>query len=185
MTRWVVQLRLGEAAVLDGLPGSAGRNIRGCLRGGDATWDVVSPTFPEPGIDGVEVVDAVAVAPLWGSHVHLTGPRVKRTFLFRVQPGTAADVAARFEAELAAMPRFIDTIHSWALGRVDHDTSPSFWTHAWEQEFASIAGLNGDYTTNPYHWAGVDRFFDAEIPGAVVDRRLAQWLYQAAGPVLP
>jgi hypothetical protein len=37
---------------------------------------------------------------------------------------------------------------------------------------------------NPYHWAGVDRWFDAEIPGAIVEWRLAQWLYEAAGPVL-
>jgi hypothetical protein len=185
MIRWVVQLGLDEATVLDGLPGSAGRNLRGCLRGGDATWDVVAPTFPEPGIDGVEVVDAVAIAPLGGAHATLTGPRVKRTFLFRVQPGTPVDVQEQFEAELAAMPRYIDAIHSWALGRVDQATRPSIWTHVWEQEFASAADLNGEYATNPYHWAGVDRWFDAEIPGAIVEWRLAQWLYEAAGPVLP
>jgi hypothetical protein len=184
MIRWVVQLGLDEATVLDGLPGSAGRNLPGCLRGGDATWDVLAPTFPEPGIDGVEVVDAVAITPLAGAHVSLDGPRVKRTFLFRVQPGTPVDVQEQFEAELAAMPRYIDAIHSWALGRVDQATRPSIWTHVWEQEFASAADLNGEYAMNPYHWAGVDRWFDAEIPGAIVEWRLAQWLYEAAGPVL-
>ena len=185
MTRWVVQLGLREGADLGRLPGSANRNLRDCLRGGDATWDVVSPTFPEPGIDGMNVVDAVAVAPLAGVHVALAGPRVKRTFLFRVQPGTPLRLQEQFEAELVAMPRYIDTIRSWALGRVDHVTGPSFWTHVWEQEFASLDGLSGEYTTNPYHWAGIDRWFDPEIPGAIVDRRLAQWLYEAASPVLP
>jgi hypothetical protein len=184
VTRWVVQLGLDEAAVLDGLPGSAGRNLHGCVRAGDATWDIVSPTFPEPGIDGVHVVDAVAIAPLSGAHVVLAGPRVKRTFLFRVQPGTALHVQEQFEAELAAMPRYIDAIQSWALGRVDQATYPSIWTHAWEQEFASADDLNGEYAMNAYHWAGVDRWFDTEIPGAIVEWRLGQWLYEPAGPVL-
>jgi hypothetical protein len=185
MTRWVVQLGLDEAAVLDSLPGSVGRNLRDCLDGGDATWDVVSPAFPQPGIDGAKIVDAVAVAPVSGAHVSLAGPRVKRTFLFRVHPGTATDVRDQFEAELAAMPRYIDTIGSWALSRVDQVLCPSYWTHVWEQEFASVAGFSGEYTTNPYHWAGIDRWFDAEIPGAIVERRIAQWLYEPAGPVLP
>jgi hypothetical protein len=185
MTRWVVQLGLDQDADLDRLPGSANRNLRDCLRGGDATWEVVSPTFPEPGIDGVKVIDAVAVAPLMGGHVPFSGPRVKRTFLFRVHPGTPSRIQEQFEAELAEMPRYIDTIQSWSLGRIDDVTGPSLWTHVWEQEFASLEGLNGEYTTNAYHWAGIDRWFDAEIPGAIVDRRLAQWLYEAPGPVLP
>jgi hypothetical protein len=133
----------------------------------------------------VKVVDAVAVAPLLGSHVPFTGVRVKRTLLFAVRPGTPSDVQERFEAELAAMPRYIDTIQSWALGRVDPIAGPSRWTHVWEQEFATIAGFTGDYTTNPYHWAGVDRWFDPEIPGTIVEGRIAQWVYEAAGPVLP
>jgi hypothetical protein len=185
MMRWVVQLGLEDAAVLDGLPGSAGRNLPGSVGGGDATWDVVSPTLPDPRLGGVTVVDAVAVATLSSDHVSLAGARVKRTFLLRVRPGTPPSVQEEFEADLSAMPRYIDTIRSWALSRVDQAASPSPWTHVWEQEFASLAGLDGEYTTNPYHWAGVDRWFDGEIPHAIVERRLAQWLYRAAGPVLP
>ena len=185
MTRWVVQLYLDEGTDLTGLQGSVCRNLReACLRAGDVTWEVTSPTLPQPGIDGVKVVDAVAVAPLLGVHIPLTGPRVKRTFLFRVQPGTPSPVRAQFEAELTQMPRYIDTIKSWALGRVDPVTGPSFWTHVWEQEFASLEGVNGDYTTNEYHWAGIDRWFDPENPRSIVDRRLGQWLYEAPGPVL-
>lgn len=184
MTRWVVQLRLDEAVALDRLPGSVGRHLPGSVGGGDATWDVVSPTVPDPGADGVEVVDAVALAPLSSSHVALDGPRVKRTLLVRVRSGTPTDIRERFEAELAAMPRYIDTIRSWALSRVDQVAAPSRWTHVWEQEYASVAGLRGEYMMNPYHWAGVDRWFDAEMPGAIVEPTLAHVFYEATGPVL-
>jgi Stress responsive A/B Barrel Domain len=184
MTRWVVQLGLDGGADLDLLPGSAGRHLAGSVGGGDATWDVVSPTVPEPGIDGVRVADAVAVVPLSGGHVPLTGARVKRTLLLRVRPGTPADVQERFEAELAAMPRYIDTISSWALSRVDQGVAACLWTHVWEQEYASVAGLRGEYMMNPYHWAGVDRWFDGEMPDAIVEPRLAHVFYEAAGPVL-
>jgi hypothetical protein len=182
--RWVVQLKVDEGAVLDGLPGSVGRNLRGTLGGADATWDVESPVAPEPDIGGVVVVDAVALAPVSSGHVALTGSRVKRTVLFRVRPGTPAEVQKQLEADLVAMPRYISTIRSWALSRVDQATSPSPWTHVWEQEFGSIAGLSGEHTTNPHDWAGADRWFDQENPDAIVEPRLAQWLYQATGPVL-
>jgi hypothetical protein len=64
----------------------------------------------------------------------------------------------------------------WPTSRrhVDQATCPSIWTHVWEEEFASAAELNGEYAMNPYHWAGVDRWFDAEIPGAIVEWRLAR-----------
>jgi hypothetical protein len=185
MTRWVVQLRLEEAAVLDGLPGSAGRHLPGSVGEGDATWDVVSATVPETSADGVRVVDTVALAPLVGVHVPFAGPRIKRTLLVRVRPGTSADAQAQFEAELAAMARYIDTIRSWALSRVDQDLARCRWTHVWEQEYESVAGLRGEYMTNPYHWAGVDRWFDGEMPTAIVEPSLAHVFYEARGPVLP
>jgi len=184
LTRWIVQLQATSGADLDVLPGSAGRNLKGSLRAGDATWDVASLVLPEPGVDGVETLEAVAVAPLFGALVPFTGARVKRAFLFRVHADTPDVITQRFEAELAAMPRLVRTIHSWALSRVDQSVSHSFWTHIWEQEFASLDDLNGDYAMHPYHWAGVDRWFDPEMPDAIVDRRLAQWLYEAPGPVL-
>lgn len=130
------------------------------------------------------MLEAVAVAPLLGGLAPFAGPRAKRSFLFRVRPDVPEEIAERFETELAAMPRFVGSICSWALSRVDQNVSPSYWTHVWEQEFASLDGLNGDYAMHPYHWAGVDRWFDAETPGAIVEGRLAQWLYEASGPVL-
>jgi len=185
MTRWVVLLRLEEAAALDQLPGSAGRHLPGSVGGGDATWDVVSATVPDPGVEGVHAVEAVGLTPLAGVQVPVVGPRVKRTLLVRVRSGTPADVQAQFEAELSAMPRYIDTIRSWALSRVDQDAAPSRWTHAWEQEYESVAGLRGEYMTNPYHWAGVDRWFDGEMPTAIVEPSLVHVFYEASGPVLP
>jgi len=72
-----------------------------------------------------------------------------------------------------AMPEHIATIRSWALSRVDGASGPTRWTHAWEQEYVDIAGLTGEYLLNPYHWAHVDRWFDGEVPGAIVEPALA------------
>jgi hypothetical protein len=82
------------------------------------------------------------------------------------------------------MPRHIATIGSWALSHVDHELAPSRWTHVWEQEYASVDGLRGDYMRSPYHWAGVDRWFDGEVPRSIVEPELAHVFYTAAGPVL-
>jgi hypothetical protein len=185
MTRWVVQLGLDDDAALGGLPGSAGRHLPGSVGGGDATWDVGAPRLPDPGRRGVHVLDAVALAPLCSGHVPLPGPRVKRTLLLRVRPGTPPAAQDRFEAELAAMPRYIATIRSWALSRVDPGPAASRWTHVWEQEYESVDGLRGDYMSSPYHWAGVDRWFDAEVPGSIVEPEVAHVFYAAPAPVLP
>jgi hypothetical protein len=37
---------------------------------------------------------------------------------------------------------------------------------------------------HPYHWTGVERWFDPEIPGAIVDPDLAHLIRDARGPVL-
>jgi hypothetical protein len=185
MTRWVAQLGLEDGADLAGVPGHAGRHLAGSVGGGDATWDVVAPRLPELRCVGVRVLDAVALAPLCSGHVEFDGARVKRTLLLRVRPGTPRDVEERFEAELAAMPRYITTIRSWALSRVDHARAPSSWTHVWEQEYETVDGLRGEYMANPYHWAGVDRWFDAEVPGSIVEPAVAHVFYAAPGAVLP
>jgi len=184
MTRWVVQLAVDDDAALDALPGAAGRHLPGSVGGGNATWDVSADDLPVPDVPGVRVVDTVALAPVASGHVALVGARVKRTLLLRVRPGTPPDVVARFETELAAMPRHIESIRSWCLSRVDQVRSPSPWTHVWEQEYETVEGLRGEYMTNPYHWAGVDRWFDDEVPGAIVERELAHVFYESATEVL-
>jgi hypothetical protein len=185
MTRWVAQLSLDRGVTLEGLPGTAGRHLPGSVGGGDATWDMVGARLPDPGVRGVRVVDAVALAPLSGAHVSLDGARVKRTLLLRVRPGTPPEVQEQFESELAAMPLHVAAIRSWALSRVDHRLAPSRWTHVWEQEYESVDGLRGDYMRSPYHWAGVDRWFDGEAPRSIVEPEIAHVFYTAAGPVLP
>jgi hypothetical protein len=82
------------------------------------------------------------------------------------------------------MPRYISSIRSWALSRVDQAASPSRWTHVWEQEYESVSGLRGEYMMSRYHWAGVDRWFDHEIPDAIVDDELIHVFYATDGPVL-
>ena len=114
-------------------------------------------------------------------HVDLGGPRIKRTLLLTVRPGSPPDAVARFEADLAAMPAHIDTIASWSLART---TGRSPWTHAWEQEYAALDGLTGEYMLHPYHWTTVDAWFDPEVPDHVVDPVLAHLFARVDGPVL-
>jgi len=184
MTRWVVEVDADDGAALDALPGSAGRHLPGSVGGGTATWDVVAAGPPVPGVAGVRVLDVVALAPLCSAHVAWDGPRVKRTLLLRVRPGTPAAVQEHFESELAAMPRYIPTIRSWALSRADQAAAASRWTHVWEQEYESVDGLRVGYMMSPYHWAGVDRWFDAEVPASIVEPEVAHVFYAAPGPVL-
>jgi Stress responsive A/B Barrel Domain len=182
--RWVLQLAVDDGVPLDGLPGVAARHEPGSRGPADATWDVVSDGVPDPARPGVRVLDAVALAPLASVHVAFDGPRIKRTLLLRVHPGTPSERVERFERELAAMPRYIASIRSWSLSRVDRAVSPSRWTHVWEQEYESVSGLRGEYMMSPYHWAGVDRWFDHEIPDAIVADELIHVFYATDGPVL-
>jgi hypothetical protein len=198
VTRWVLQLdRVGDAAddavatALAALPGSAGLHLPGSHGPAAATWDVVSDEHPRAMLPGgarpavLRVVDAVALAPLDGGRAVIAGSRVKRTLLLRVRADAAADVVHRFERDLAAMPRYIPAIRGWALGRVDTARGPSPWTHVWEQEYETVEGLRGDYMRSPYHWAGVDRWFDTELPDCLVDPELVHVFYESPGPVLP
>jgi hypothetical protein len=151
-------------------PISAGPDLPGTVGGHGYSWDLDDQPLARRLPEGA---DAVALRPVRERFVPLTGPRVKRTLLLTVRAGTPADVVAEFESDLMAMPDHITTIESWALSRVDRAERPSRWTHAWEQEYATVEGLTGEYLLNPYHWAHVDRWFDAEMPGAIVEPRLA------------
>ena len=163
--------------------------------GADAvTWDLVldadAPHTPGDLLaDPVahRLAGAVTVAvelgldPVAGRRVPTPAPLVKRTLLLRVRPGVAPDVLARFESDVAEMPEHIATIRSWALSRV---TGTGRFTHAWEQEYASLDGLTGEYMLHPFHWTTVDAWFDPEVPDHVVDPELAHLFASYAGPVL-
>jgi hypothetical protein len=193
VTRWILQLAFdarGDDAAFDralrALPGSAGRNLPGSVGGGDATWDVTTDDDPVTRLDGTALrcTDAVALLPGAGSVVPTSPPLVKRTLLLRVRPDTGPDTRLQFEADVAAMPRHITSIRSWALSRVQASGSQTRWTHAWEQEYASVTGLRRNYMESPYHWACVDRWFDPEVPGWIVERDLVHVFYESARPVL-
>ncbi|WP_344415710.1 Dabb family protein [Pseudonocardia ailaonensis] len=184
MTRWVLQLKLAPEASVRDLPGAAGQHEPGSYGGGDATWDIVADVLPTVDRPGIEVVDAVALAPVASQHVSLEGPRVKRTLLLGLKPGIPDDVRTSFEHSLTGMPLHIGAIRSWSLSRVDQALSPSRWTHVWEQEYESIDGLRVDYSRSSYHWAGVDRWFDTEMPDAIVENTFTHVFYVAERPVL-
>ncbi|CAJ1587335.1 Dabb family protein [[Mycobacterium] wendilense] len=97
---------------------------------------------------------------------------VFRALLLRVTPGTHPDTVARFEAELAAMPRYVDTILAWQLSRVIESVGTTAWTHVFTQEFTDVDGLMGPYLMHPIHWAVVDRWFDPECPEVIVRDRV-------------
>jgi hypothetical protein len=206
MTRWVVlvwfrptaaaaevQSWLADANALDVRQSSAGRNEPGSVGGSDAVWDLRT--------EGHEIRQTPAIAPLLAAHClastevlaldpiasgyqTLDGARVKRTLALTVRDGTPAEQTRLFERSLQGMPEHIPEIRSWSLSRVRPERSDGRWTHVWEQEYAALEGLRVAYMRSPYHWAGVDRWFDAEMPCSIVRPQLAHMFRWADGPVL-
>ena len=76
------------------------------------------------------------------------------------------------EDDLRLLPRYVTSIHSWQLSRVESATGTSPWTHVFEQEFRDLAGLTGPYLMHPIHWAYVDRWFDPECPDVIIRDRV-------------
>ncbi|MET7299784.1 Dabb family protein [Embleya sp. NPDC005575] len=180
MTRWVVLAAAMPGSGLGGMR-SAGPDLPGSVGGRGFSWDLDADAAPELPADA----EAVALRPVRAGFVPLTGPRIKRTLLLTVRSGTSADVLAEFEADLMAMPDHIATIRSWALSRVAGRAGTAApWTHVWEQEYATVEGLTGEYLLNPYHWAHVDRWFDGEVPGSIVEPGLAHVFRRSDPPVL-
>jgi hypothetical protein len=153
------------------------------LGAGALTWECTTDRDARGVIDhprvlatlhDADVHTAVTLLPLASGHVETIPPLIKRTLLLRVRPEASTDARERFEADLAAMPEHISTIRSWRLSRVAFTGAHrERWTHAWEQEYASLDGLTGEYMTHPYHWTTVDAWFDAEVPHHIVAPELA------------
>jgi hypothetical protein len=97
---------------------------------------------------------------------------VYRALLLRVRPEAGEAVVRRFEDDLRLLPRYVRTIHSWQLSRVEDAIGTSPWTHVFEQEFTDVDGLMGPYLMHPIHWAYVDRWFDPECPDMIVRDRV-------------
>ena len=169
---------LREAA--QALPGAKrvalARNLEGCWGAGDYTLDVLRD---ERSVDsaaafaalaqlpGIARVDGAACRPIGGGLLE-PGLRdgVWRTLMLRVRPQASEAQVASLEHELLHMPAFIPGIRNWRLNRIE---TPGAWTHVWQQEFAQVGDLLGEYLLHPYHWGWVDRRFDAESPDWTVD----------------
>lgn len=193
MTRWVLlsaSADKSDVAALAAHPDvrhcSAGADLPGSVGGPGAVWDLTT-TAELASLPGVPAdVDAVPLLPVGSRTVDLEGPRIKRTLLLTVAPGTPDEVVRRFEHDTMAMPDHISSIRSWALSRVDTSVTGASrrWTHVWEQEFVDADGLNGEYLLHPYHWTYVDNWFDSESPRHIVEPAIAHLYRTADGPVL-
>ena len=108
---------------------------------------------------------------------------VYRALFLRVAPDTPDDIVVRFEADLAAMPRYVSSITAWQLSRVETAIGTSEWTHVFSQRFIDIDGLTGPYLMHPIHWAYVDRWFDPECPDYIVRDRVCHSFCAVDTPV--
>jgi hypothetical protein len=129
-------------------------------------------------------IEPLALNVIASSRLDDVGPRIKRTLALTVRTGTPERDIERFERSLAAMPEHIREIRSWSLSRVDHRRSTGPWTHVWEQEYADVDGVRVAYLQHPYHWTGVDRWFDPEMPCAIVEPRLAHMFRWVDRPIV-
>ncbi|MFM9370428.1 Dabb family protein [Streptomyces sp. Da 82-17] len=196
MTRWVALVPAegceaygrAKGAVEGVLASGAAPDLPGSFGGPGATWDLTSERPPAEIAAALGLpapLDTLALTPVRARAVPWSGPRVKRTLLLAVKPDAPAGLVARLEADLLAMPDHIAAIRSWALSRVDRTRTPGRWTHVWEQEFADVAGLTGEYLGHAFHWTCVDRWFDGEVPGGGVVEPLVAHLFRWSGePVL-
>lgn len=164
---------------LQGMPGlrhfNLERNLEGSWGAGDFTLDLclasdafqASTASQLAQLPGVAQMDRVAYRRLGGGQraVGLQNG-IWRTLMLRVRPEQDPGLIEALERDLLRMPAYIASIGNWQLSRVCSD-SP--WTHVWQQEFASLDGLLGEYLTHPFHWGWVDRWFDPECPEWTVD----------------
>ena len=193
--------RAAFAALLERAPGelpgleaaSLAANLVPDYGAGHYTWDLVYPDQATaeaarasgfwreqllPALDrhcraraalGLETLGAGARAPA------LTGG-VKRTALFRLLPGVATALQSRFARDTLEMAAQIPAILNWRLSRAvplawdAPDCAP--WSFVWEQEYATLDGLNVDYMVHPHHWAHIDRWFDPESGTQIIDTAL-------------
>ncbi len=95
--------------------------------------------------------------------------RIWRCLMLALEPYAGAADTRQLERDLMLMPRYVETIGNWALGRAVSSQGRRSWTHVWEQEFDDVQGLEGPYMTHPIHWGLVDAWFDPECPQRIVD----------------
>lgn len=152
------------------------RNLDGSWGAGDYTLDVLRDASVAGDtahfaalaqLPGIERIDSAGCRAIGGG---LREPALRdgvwRTLMLSVRPQASAEQIAALERELLQMPAFMPGIRNWRLSRIE---TPGAWTHVWQQEFAHVGDLLGEYLMHPYHWGWVDRRFDAESPDWTVD----------------
>jgi Stress responsive A/B Barrel Domain len=164
-----------------------GVHLPGSVANADASWEVdAARPLTADDVHGVEgdVVDLVVLGAVLGGGVRAPrlGACIKRTLLLTVTDAAPDSAVAAFEADLLSMPRHIDAIRNWRLSRIDSTTHR--WTHAWEQEYESLAGLRDAYMRNPFHWAVVDGWFDPEDPRCIVEPGFHHLFYETDRSIL-
>ncbi|KUH81160.1 MULTISPECIES: Dabb family protein [unclassified Mycobacterium] len=149
---------------------------------GVAQWNSAAGAFETILAD--PAVDHVNGATYTGNLVTASPDRgsIYRTLLLRVQPGSDEAILRRFEDDLRLLPRYVTSICTWQLSRVDSAVGTSPWTHVFEQEFRDVEGLMGPYLMHPIHWAYVDRWFDPECPECIVRDRVCHSFCRAETP---
>lgn len=130
----------------------------------------------------MRVTEQIAVEPFAARFVASRGPRHLRTLLIRVRDGVEPQTVQQLESTLLAMPTHIPAIRSWSLARLARRSTDAGWTHLWEQEFDEPQRFR-PYMGHPYHWTGVERWFDPEVPGHIVTGE-AHYLSPIPGPVI-
>lgn len=178
-------LEAAEAALRSQLEQAAGlaswhcgRNLDGCWGGGQFTVDLQwhtnadNPSLNFDSLPGFASADAVRYQTVAsGQREPGLHQGIWRTLLLTVRESVPAADIETFEQELLGMPRYMAAIRNWRLARVT--TPGSRWTHVWQQEYATVDGLMGEYLLHPYHWGWVDRRFDPEFPDVwIVDTGL-------------
>jgi hypothetical protein len=180
----------------------AGKTLPRALNGGHLMWRIAftseadywacvsSPAWrtevaPQLSPERGAVVDSIAYqAELYQPCRSGEQVGIWRCLVMALEPGVEAAALRQFERDTLLMPPLVGTIRSWALGRVRQTQGRRAWSYVWEQEFADIGGLEGEYMTNPIHWGVVDGWFDVECPQRIFDPCLIHAAFEIPRPIL-
>lgn len=173
------------ASLLDSAPGlqhsHLGRNLDGSWGAGDYTLDLFRDQTDEQaarelddalqGLPDIARVDRAAYEIIGsGMREPELSDGIWRTLMLSVRPNVDPRQVEALERDLLRMPDYMQGIRNWSLGRV---TSQSIWTHVWQQEYARLDDLLGEYLLHPFHWGWVDRWFDPEFPEWTVETSIS------------
>lgn len=155
------------------------RNLEGSWGTGthtlDLLWEPDSAPVDAPArlarVPGFERAEQLCYEPIAGG---VREPKLRgglwRTLLLRTRPGATPAHIGGLEHDLLSMPAYMRGIRNWCLSRV---TAGGPWTHVWQQEYAALDDLLGEYLMHPFHWGWVDRWFDPEFPEWTVEGDIA------------